>query len=113
MKIFAIGLGAAMTFSLTEPTPFLARQGVMRIFIDEAGDFGWAPKQISLHCAVIVCNSSLVELYRRHLAWEQSILGEHRRRELKASTLTDEQLETFVRSVILPEQDPQDKDCWH
>ena len=75
----------------------------MRVFIDESGDFGWMPKQMSLHCAVMVCNSSLVELFRRHFVWKHSILGEHRRRELKARKLTDGQLEAFVRTVILPE----------
>jgi hypothetical protein len=75
----------------------------MRIFIDESGSFGWATPGISLHCAVIVCNSSLVELFRRHIDWKTSILGRHRKREIKASQLADDQLERFVRTVILPE----------
>ena len=64
---------------------------------------GWAPPQISLHCGVIVCNSSLVELFRRHFDWKKSLLGTHRKPEVKASTLSDDQLERFVRTVDLPE----------
>jgi hypothetical protein len=75
----------------------------MRVFVDDSGDFGWAPPQISLHCGVIVCNSSLVELFRRHFEWKKSLLGTHRKREVKATTLTDEQLESFARTVIAPE----------
>ena len=75
----------------------------MRVFVDDSGDFGWAPAQISLHCGVIVCNSSLVELFRRHFEWKKSLLGTHRKREVKATTLTDEQLESFARTVIAPE----------
>ncbi len=75
----------------------------MRIFIDESGNFGWAPAQISLHCGVVVCSSSLVELFRRHFEWKKSMVGVHRRREIKANVLDDDQLESFVRFVILPE----------
>ena len=75
----------------------------MRIFVDDSGDFGWTPPQISLHCGVIVCNCSLVELFRRHFDWKKSLLGTHRKREVKASTLSDDQLESFVRTVIMPE----------
>jgi hypothetical protein len=76
----------------------------MRIFIDDSGDFGWATPQISLYCGVIVCVSSLVDLYRRHLLWKTSIVGPHRQREIKGSSLTDEQLESFARVVICPER---------
>jgi hypothetical protein len=76
----------------------------MRIFIDESGDFGWQPPQISLHCSLIVPGSSLVELYRRHFEWKKSILGEHRKLEIKANTLTDQELQRFVEHVILPER---------
>ncbi len=74
----------------------------MRIFIDESGNFGWDPPNISLHAAVIVCNSSIVELFRRLLEWKTSILGHHRVRELKASDLTDSELDDFVGRVVLP-----------
>lgn len=75
----------------------------MRIFVDDSGDFGWAPAQISLHCGVLVSSSVLVELFPRHFEWKKSMIGLHRRREIKASSLTDEQLAAFVRTVIIPE----------
>jgi hypothetical protein len=75
----------------------------VRIFIDESGEFGWKTPQISLHCAVIVCNSSLLELYKRQFEWKTAILGKHRQRELKASQLSDNHLEHFVRRVLVPE----------
>lgn len=77
----------------------------MRIFIDESGDFGWVPPQISLHCAVIAPNSGLPDLFRRHFEWKKSLVGQHRRREIKASSVTDAALDNFVRSVILPDSD--------
>lgn len=77
----------------------------MRIYIDESGTFGWTSPNISLHCAVIVCSSALVELFRRNLEWKTSILGHHRRREVKGSSLSDIQLEQFVSRVILPMPD--------
>ena len=77
----------------------------MRIFIDESGNFGSSPPQISLHCGVVVCSTSLVELFRRFLEWKHSLVGNHRKREIKANVLDDDQLESFVRTVILPEAD--------
>lgn len=77
----------------------------MRIFIDESGNFGWSPARISLHCGVVVCSTSLVELFRRFFEWKKSLAGPHRRREIKANVLDDAQLESFVKSVILPETD--------
>lgn len=77
----------------------------MRIFIDDSGGFGWAPPQISLHCGVVVCSWSLVELFRRHFEWKRSMIGPHKKREIKASSLTDDQLEAFVRTVIFAETD--------
>jgi hypothetical protein len=74
----------------------------VRIYIDESGTFGWTHPNISLHCAVIVCSSALVELFRRHLEWKMSILGSRKTREVKGSSLSDAQLEQFVRQVILP-----------
>jgi hypothetical protein len=75
---------------------------VVRIYIDESGTFGWTHPNISLHCAVIVCSSALVELFRRYLEWKMSILGSRKMREVKGSSLSDAQLEQFVRQVILP-----------
>ena len=87
------------------PCSLLGYAVVVRIFIDESGTFGWAPPDISLHCAVISCSSALVELFRRHLEWKTSILGPHKRREIKGSSLSDIQLEQFVSRVILPTPD--------
>ena len=71
----------------------------MRIFIDDAGGFGWRNPGISLFCGVTVPDRALDALLDRFVRWRRSIIG-HSKRELKGEELTEAQLTSFAMKVL-------------
>jgi hypothetical protein len=79
----------------------------VRIFIDDSGSFSWSPPGISLFCGLTVADRDKEALEDRWIRWKRSVVGRNKA-ELKGSTLTDKQLESFSYKVF-----PfNNRNCW-
>ena len=77
----------------------------MKIFIDEAGSFGWNNPARSIFSGLTIPDRDLPAVLDRFARWRRSIIG-HSKRELKGVELTEAQLSSFA-SKVLPWSDKQ------
>jgi Protein of unknown function (DUF3800) len=74
-------------------------------FIDEAGTFCWTPKEKSFFAGLSIASRSLLRIEAAFAEWKQKALSLSDADEVKGATLTREQLEVFVKWVVLPHRD--------
>jgi hypothetical protein len=79
----------------------------MNIFVDESGDFSWRRPRCSVLTSLIILSRDLPDVCSRFGSWKRQIVGDSRE-ELKGSTLTDQQLSSFV-SAVFPAGDAHSK----
>jgi hypothetical protein len=76
----------------------------MKVFIDESGTFSWRRPQWSIIAAVGICelDETFDRMLPRFKAFERSLPPERREAsgEIKGSSLTDQELATFVWDVL-------------
>jgi uncharacterized protein DUF3800 len=76
----------------------------MKIYVDESGSFTWNPSGVSLFCGISVADRSIPDLFVRFLRWKQEVPKRRRGAEVKGSSLSDSQLASFARKVIVPSE---------
>jgi hypothetical protein len=77
----------------------------MKNYIDESGTFGWTPEGVSLFAGLSLADRSLSNVTDAFKEWKLKIAGFEDATEVKGWSLSREQLEVFVKCVILPHRD--------